>query len=59
MLILKKEKWEKEVMDALIKAKDRDIISNKGYRPVVVLVSDGQPTDEWQNPLNDFVSSQN
>jgi len=36
---------------------DRDIISNKGYRPVVVLVSDGQPTDEWQNPLNDFVST--
>lgn len=31
---------------------DREIISGRAYRPTVVLVSDGQPTDEWEAPLD-------
>ncbi len=34
---------------------DKDTIPSRAYRPTVVLVSDGQPTDNWQQPLNDFI----
>lgn len=34
---------------------DKDIIPSRAYRPVVVLVSDGGPTDSWERPLNDFI----
>lgn len=44
---------------ALNKAKelieDKEIIPSKGYRPTVVLVSDGEPNDVWEQPMNDFV----
>jgi uncharacterized protein YegL len=30
---------------------DRQILSSRAYRPTLVLVSDGLPTDEWQSPL--------
>jgi uncharacterized protein YegL len=30
---------------------DKDVIPSRAYRPTVVLVSDGQPTDDWGNPL--------
>lgn len=29
----------------------------KAYTPVVVLVSDGQPNDEWRGPLDDFLNT--
>jgi uncharacterized protein YegL len=35
---------------------DRNIIKSRDYRPAVVLVSDGQPNDEWEEPLEKFVS---
>ncbi len=34
---------------------DKEIIPSKGYRPAVVLVSDGQPNDEWKNPMQSFI----
>jgi uncharacterized protein YegL len=30
---------------------DRDAIPSRAYRPTVVLISDGQPTDEWTSGL--------
>jgi uncharacterized protein YegL len=35
---------------------DKDKVSSKCYRPVIILVSDGQPNDSWQDPLNTFLS---
>lgn len=35
---------------------DKDIVPSRAYRPTVVLVSDGQPTDDWGNPLKGFIS---
>ncbi|MEL3908220.1 MAG: VWA domain-containing protein [Treponemataceae bacterium] len=36
---------------------DKKIIPSKGYRPTVVLISDGMPNDSWERPMNDFISS--
>ena len=43
----------------LLKARieDRDITPSRAYRPVIVLVSDGKPNDEWKAPLENFVTS--
>lgn len=30
---------------------DKDRVPARAYRPVLVLVSDGAPTDDWENPL--------
>ena len=35
---------------------DRDIIPSKGYRPMVILVSDGGPNDDWQPAMEAFIS---
>jgi uncharacterized protein YegL len=37
---------------------DRNVVSSRSYRPTVVLVSDGQPTDAWQQPLEAFLASE-
>lgn len=34
---------------------DKEIIPSKGYRPAVVLVSDGEPNDNWQGPMQAFI----
>jgi len=34
---------------------DKEKVSSKGYKPVIVLVSDGKPNDEWNKPLEDFL----
>lgn len=49
--------------EAKVLLEDRSLFPGKIYRPAVVVVSDGQPTDEfgspsdqWLTPLQDFVS---
>ena len=34
---------------------DRDATPSRGYRPTVILVSDDEPNDEWEGPLDNFV----
>lgn len=36
---------------------DKNETPSKIYRPAVVLVSDGQPNDEWRTPLDNFVNN--
>lgn len=36
---------------------DKDVTPSRAYRPTIVLVSDGQPTDDWEAPLDAFVNS--
>lgn len=36
---------------------DKTIIPSKGYRPTVVLISDGEPNDSWEQPMNAFITS--
>ena len=35
---------------------DKDVIPSRAYRPTVVLVSDGQPTDVWEQPLEALIT---
>lgn len=35
---------------------DKEKVPSKGYRPVVVLVSDGYPNDSWEQPLEEFIN---
>lgn len=44
-----------EVAKRLIE--DKDQIPSRAYRPLVVLVSDGEPTDSWEDRLNDFIGN--
>lgn len=37
---------------------DRAAIPGRAYRPTLVLVSDGQPTDEWKAPLDELLASE-
>ncbi len=34
---------------------DKDVVPSRAYRPTVVLVSDGRPTDSWESALQAFV----
>ncbi|MFC5849266.1 vWA domain-containing protein [Deinococcus petrolearius] len=36
---------------------NRDLVPGRAYRPTVVLVSDGVPTDDWEGPLDRLLSS--
>ena len=35
---------------------DREVIPSRAYRPTVVLVSDGQPTDDWKHSLEALIT---
>lgn len=35
---------------------DRDVVPSRAYRPTVVLVSDGRPSDNWETQLMEFIS---
>lgn len=35
---------------------DKEITPSRAYRPTIVLVSDGEPTDSWQQPLRALVN---
>lgn len=45
-----------EIVQQLIE--DRNVIPGRAYRPTIVLVSDGVPTDDWQNPLRSLFGSE-
>jgi uncharacterized protein YegL len=34
---------------------DKDITKGSWYRPLIILVSDGQPNDSWEQPLDAFI----
>lgn len=36
---------------------DKSIFKGRDYRPAIVLLSDGEPNDDWKQPLNDFISN--
>lgn len=36
---------------------DKEKITSKGYRPTVILVSDGMPNDQWEGPLTTFLEN--
>jgi uncharacterized protein YegL len=36
---------------------DRSVISSRAYRPTIVLVSDGKPTDDWGGPMEELQAS--
>lgn len=35
---------------------DQAVVPSRAYRPTVVLVSDGRPTDSWEDPLHAFIN---
>lgn len=37
---------------------DREAVPSRAYRPTIVLVSDGQPTDAWEAPLKGLLQSE-
>jgi uncharacterized protein YegL len=41
---------------AMAMIEDKGVVPSRAYRPTVVLVSDGHPTDDWAQPLNAFIS---
>ncbi|MCB9609594.1 MAG: VWA domain-containing protein [Polyangiaceae bacterium] len=37
---------------------DKEAVPSRAYRPTIVLVSDGQPTDQWKEPLEALLSGE-
>jgi len=41
----------------LVMLEDKNCVPSRSYRPTLVLLSDGQPNDEWQAPLKQLLES--
>ncbi|MBF0302726.1 MAG: VWA domain-containing protein [Desulfamplus sp.] len=37
---------------------DGNLVPLRSYRPTIVVISDGMPTDSWEQPLLDFLTSE-
>jgi uncharacterized protein YegL len=37
---------------------NREVIPSRAYRPTIILVSDGIPTDDWEAPLDSLLKSE-
>jgi len=37
---------------------DKQVIPSRAYRPTIVLVSDGKPTDDWGGPMAELLASE-
>jgi uncharacterized protein YegL len=37
---------------------DNQLVPGRAYRPTIVLLSDGQPNDEWRAPLKELLASE-
>jgi uncharacterized protein YegL len=37
---------------------NKETISGRAYRPTIILVSDGKPTDDWEVPLAELIGSE-
>lgn len=35
---------------------DKNLIPSRSYKPTLVLLTDGMPTDEWQSPLEELIN---
>lgn len=35
---------------------DKKVVPSRAYRPTVVMVSDGEPTDDWKQPLESLIA---
>ncbi len=35
---------------------DKELIPSRSYKPTIVLLTDGIPTDEWQAPMNELIN---
>jgi uncharacterized protein YegL len=35
---------------------DKDVILSRSYKPTIVLLTDGHPTDEWQRSMDELIS---
>ncbi|MGK0290451.1 MAG: hypothetical protein ACI86H_001910 [bacterium] len=35
---------------------DKEITPSRAYRPTIILISDGQPNDSWEQPLENFIT---
>ena len=35
---------------------NKELIPSKSYKPTIVLLTDGLPTDDWQTPMNELIN---
>jgi len=35
---------------------NKELIPSRSYKPTIVLLTDGLPTDEWQSPMNELIN---